>query len=42
MNALKNGKKAAAKLEARIHEMENELDGEQVRYQIRGAQLLLL
>ena len=31
MNALKNGKKAAAKLEARIHELENELDGEQRR-----------
>ena len=31
MNALKNGKKAAAKLESRIHEMENELDSEQRR-----------
>ena len=31
MNALKNGKKAAAKLESRIHELENELDGEQRR-----------
>jgi hypothetical protein len=32
MNALKNGKKAAAKLESRIHEMENELDAEQRRF----------
>jgi hypothetical protein len=39
MNALKNGKKAAAKLEARIHELENELDGEQVRF--RSSQPLL-
>ena len=31
MNALKNGKKAAVKLEARIHDMENDLDGEQRR-----------
>merc|ERR1719189_1617940 len=30
-NALKNGKKAAAKLEARIREVEAELDGEQRR-----------
>ena len=31
MNALKNGRKAAAKMEARIKELENELDGEQRR-----------
>merc|ERR1712042_91348 len=31
MNALKNGKKAAQKLENRIRELENELDGEQRR-----------
>ena len=31
MNALKNGRKAAAKLESRIKELENELDGEQRR-----------
>jgi len=31
MNALKNGKKAAQKLESRIHDLENELDGEQRR-----------
>ncbi len=31
MNALKNGKKAAAKMEARIKDIENELDGEQRR-----------
>ncbi len=30
-NALKNGKKAAAKLESRIRELEAELDGEQRR-----------
>ena len=31
MNALKNGRKAAAKMEARIKELENELDAEQRR-----------
>lgn len=31
MNALKNGKKAAAKMDARIKELENELDSEQRR-----------
>lgn len=31
--ALKGGKKVIAKLEARIRELENELDGEQRRYQ---------
>ena len=31
MNALKNGKKAAAKMESRIKELEAELDSEQRR-----------
>jgi septal ring factor EnvC (AmiA/AmiB activator) len=31
MNALKHGKKAAQKMESRIRELENELDGEQRR-----------
>lgn len=31
--ALKGGKKVIAKLESRIRELENELDGEQRRYQ---------
>ena len=31
MNALKNGRKAAQKMEARIKDLENELDGEQRR-----------